>query len=1169
MFKRVISLVLSIVLSLTVWPAAAFAATGIPTTDKVPEGFIPIYTVEEFDKLRGDEKVILMNDISNPKPFYVWTGVLDGNGHVISDIERYVYAPLSGENSVGSFSGDSGGWILENQGEIRSAVFHGVTIEVQSNYSINLGLIGVNAGTIADCMIESARITSLFKPGKMYSVNGIAGVSNSRVGAFAGLNKGLIENCVSKATVSSDGIESKANGYLGGIAGESKGTICSCLNMGDVVLSNPSSSEFCAFGGIIGENAFSEEGAEELESPCYIIDCANMNGDLPDEHQIAGRRYGVSIQSCYSTQTGETDENGAHIIRKVDENFIRQKWPQAFGGIAEDPVIQPETQEEPEVPEEQTEPTESNETITVRLNPGKGKLPSGSKNTVTVPKDGLYDALPEPERNGYSFDGWFTRQYGGKAITAEAEEIDKSTIELYAHWRALDDPAANRNVSFHYSANDGTVKEHYFYYNNFFFYSQDEEYRYQSLLSIASLCMAMAGFSSNNNLDWSTHLEKDDWKRAENILELYDTLGFVDPMCVNYDVELTDTSDKVAFSMATKYIDDDEGGVDTVVSLVIRGGGYGGEWGSNFHLYDTPKRAVNHAAFQTAANEVKAELDAYVKKIEKKGNLKIWITGFSRGAAVSDLVGHMINVNGVGGAKRNPRNLYVYTFATPAGARVENLTDGQKDSNIYNVISPVDMVPRLAPSYWNFTRYGNTINLKTTNNKDYMARFHSYSGIRAIPITPAQQVMMDVFCETVSNLVRNPLDPTDYGIMEPGFQKLVVSKVGEKLGADPGKPQTSEGIMKAFQDVIANFQNTDLGEDITYFLGLYMDFFADRIQSVFIAHHPEYYLVRLELDMDEMDEYIAPDNMRFIVFPNPDLKNSLNLALRDMDGDVIGRMANGTVSGNGLDAEETAMGLILTIPAEDDYVLAIRSGSDELLEWSVLTYDGTTEDGPAREDYYCDIGAMEGDYTLNLPEDPEEDCILRDPEGTYIPSMTEDEGDWEDTDAGGMDFIDVNPGDWFYDYVKDVYDMGLMGGTADQIFSPQGTATRGQIVQILYNIEGQPDVSGIRVKGWYGKAATWAMEEGVVAGYSDGQFHGDDPVTREQLATILWAYEGAPQQRGTLSYADAKQVSSWAIAPLLWAKNEGIIGGKPGNLADPKGTATRAEIATTFSNYMR
>ena len=1164
MFKRIISLTLAIVLSLTAWPASTFAVTGIPTTNKIPEGFIPIYTVEEFNKLEGDEKVILMSDISNPKAFYVWSGVLDGNGHVISDVDRCVYTSVSGSTSAGDFSGSSCGWIKENTGVIQSVIFKGVSLESPSSRGdivSGMGLVGFNYGTIKNCMIESGSIILQHSAG-----------SSRGVGGFAGKSDGIIENCVNKADISAYG-----SGVLaGGIAGNARGTIRGCLNMGNISLEYLSTSAIMVTGGILGGNypAIHEHSYADPDNPetfCNLIECADianrMNGS---SSSIVGKyRYGVNIQSCYSLTTSEMDEDGSYILQEVDEDFIREKWPQAFDDVIDSPTVQPEEPEEQTEPEE-AEPIESSETVTVHLNPGKGKLPSGSKNTVTVPKDELYDALPEPDRNGYSFDGWFTRQYGGKEFTDETEVSDKGVLELYAHWSAVEDPAANKNVSFHYSANDGTVKDHYFYYNNFFFYSQDEEYRYQSLLSIASLCMAMAGFSSNNNLDWSTRLEEDDWKRAENILELYDTLGFVDPMCVNYDVELTDTSDKVAFSMATKYIDDDEGGIDTVVSLVIRGGGYGGEWGSNFHLYDTPKRAVNHAAFQTAANEVKAELDAYVRKIKKKGNLKIWITGFSRGAAVSDLVGHMINVNGVGGAKRNPRNLYVYTFATPAGARIEDLTDGQKDSNIYNVISPVDMVPRVAPSYWHFTRYGNTINLKTTNNKDYMARFQSYSGIRAIPITPAQLVIMDRFCETVSNLARNPLDPTDYGIMEPGFQSLVVSKVGEKFGADPGKPQTSDGVMKTLQDVITDFQNTDLGENITYFLGLYTDFFADRLQSIGIAHHPEYYLVRLELDMDEMDEYIAPDNMRFIVFPNPDLKNSLNLALRDMDGNVIGRMANGTVSGSGLEAEETAIGLILTIPAEDDYTLAIRSDGDELLEWSVLTYDGTTEDGLAQEETYCDVGTIEGEYTLDLPEDPEEGCVLRDPEGTYISNMAEDEDSSEDSeDAAGMDFIDVNPGDWFYDYVKDAYDMELMGGTADRIFSPLGTATRGQIVQILYNIEGQPEVSAVRVKGWYGKAATWAMEEGVVAGYSDGQFHGDDPVTREQLATILWAYEGAPKQSGALSYADARQVSSWAISSLLWAKNEGIIGGKPGNLVDPKGTATRAEIATIFSNYMK
>ena len=168
-----------------------------------------------------------------------------------------------------------------------------------------------------------------------------------------------------------------------------------------------------------------------------------------------------------------------------------------------------------------------------------------------------------------------------------------------------------------------------------------------------------------------------------------------------------------------------------------------------------------------------------------------------------------------------------------------------------------------------------------------------------------------------------------------------------------------------------------------------------------------------------------------------------------------------------------------------------------------------------------------------------------------------------------LDFEDVRLADWFYDYVKSAVDLGLMAGTSEGVFNPTKTATRGQIVQILYNAAGTPAVDEIKVEGWYGAAATWAMNEGIVAGYADGEFHGDDPITREQLATILWSREGAPAQEGTLDFADADKVSSYAVDALIWAKANNIFAGKPGNIVDPQGKATRAEIATIFSKYMQ
>lgn len=163
-------------------------------------------------------------------------------------------------------------------------------------------------------------------------------------------------------------------------------------------------------------------------------------------------------------------------------------------------------------------------------------------------------------------------------------------------------------------------------------------------------------------------------------------------------------------------------------------------------------------------------------------------------------------------------------------------------------------------------------------------------------------------------------------------------------------------------------------------------------------------------------------------------------------------------------------------------------------------------------------------------------------------------------------FDDVSIVNWYYEYVRDVLYKGLMSGTAENAFSPKMTATRGQIVQILYNVAGQPTVKEVKVEGWYGKAATWALEKGIVAGYDD-EFHGDDPVTREQLATMLYVFAGSPKTSGTLTYADADQVSEYALNALLWAKKLGVISGKPGNLVDPHGLATRAEIAAIFSAF--
>ena len=111
----------------------------------------------------------------------------------------------------------------------------------------------------------------------------------------------------------------------------------------------------------------------------------------------------------------------------------------------------------------------------------------------------------------------------------------------------------------------------------------------------------------------------------------------------------------------------------------------------------------------------------------------------------------------------------------------------------------------------------------------------------------------------------------------------------------------------------------------------------------------------------------------------------------------------------------------------------------------------------------------------------------------------------------GLPFTDVQAGAWYADAVKYVFDQGLMSGMSAQEFGPDGQVTRGQVVTILWRLAGSPTVSGkafpdVSASAWYADAVAWASANGVVSGYENGGFGPGDPVTREQLAAILYRY---------------------------------------------------------------
>lgn len=161
---------------------------------------------------------------------------------------------------------------------------------------------------------------------------------------------------------------------------------------------------------------------------------------------------------------------------------------------------------------------------------------------------------------------------------------------------------------------------------------------------------------------------------------------------------------------------------------------------------------------------------------------------------------------------------------------------------------------------------------------------------------------------------------------------------------------------------------------------------------------------------------------------------------------------------------------------------------------------------------------------------------------------------------------------WYHDAVDYVVEHGIMTGTSATTFKPNTTLSRAMVAQILYNLEGQPTVTGESTftdsnTHWAAKAIAWAQKTGVVTGYEDNAFRPDKAVTREELAQMLYNYakykEITLPALGDLSkFPDGDKVSSWARTAMKWATGLGVINGYEDTTLRPGGSTTRAEAAS-------
>ncbi len=238
-----------------------------------------------------------------------------------------------------------------------------------------------------------------------------------------------------------------------------------------------------------------------------------------------------------------------------------------------------------------------------------------------------------------------------------------------------------------------------FYYNDVFF--SGSAYDYNHDLSKMSLRLAMAAFgvikkNANGDIDYSG--------QYRNAYSLMRQMGFSDYAYNEYYMKKP-KSDSIAVSAASKRVRYSDGNY-TLIAVGVRGANYENEWGGNFRIGTEDL----HEGFRNASRRVVSFLQEYIKGKNITGNVKLWITGFSRAAATTNVTAARLDEEpGILGGEVNllPENIYAYCFETPAGVRFDG--NDKLYGNIFSIVNYNDPVPKVVMEEWGYWRRGNTL----------------------------------------------------------------------------------------------------------------------------------------------------------------------------------------------------------------------------------------------------------------------------------------------------------------------------------------------------------------------------------------------------------------------------------------------------------------------------
>ncbi len=669
---------------------------------------------------------------------------------------------------------------------------------------------------------------------------------------------------------------------------------------------------------------------------------------------------------------------------------------------------------------------------------------------------------------------------------------------------AAADTGDTRTVAVRYASGHG---ENDHDYEATFTYSDDlftkSGYTYRQDLAEMSLGLAFAAFSSKDS-QYSDNYATGN----RNFVSMAKQCGFENIQSNKWMFQPAET-DSIGINCASKTIRDN-GGSYTLIAVGVRGNNYHAEWGGNVRLDATGE----HKGFALGRDQALDYLRSYIADTGISGRVKIWIAGYSRSAAVANMVsGALDNGYSLGeGVSLSPHDLYCYCYEPPMGT-TKNQVQGRLYDNIQNIVNANDVVTYVPFDSWDFARYGVDHVVPTKGDDNYL----NYKA-----------KMLREFYQ-IPNNGGNIYWPDHF----------------QAWGIDP-KDITSGDLGKIFKVNMTQKEfYADLSEAITTCLVSSRADYAENMQDFLIALLGDIF-GKADRDTSAVAMTFAKklqDNWQKIFYsltiPGM-IKNGT--AVRLITGYLVEALQENGIVTYDLEGIEAAVAML--VPR---------------LSKMALKYPGTTM-------------TLLANLVVIMSAHFGESCLA------WMRSLPDDYMTSKQTVSYVGLFDDVAAEAWYAPAVDYVKYGRLMYGTGNNLFQPDAQMTRAMLAQVLYELEGAPSVKGLSCPftdvggSWYTDAVIWAYNAGVVAGVSATQFAPNEALTREQMVTMLFGYAGREEtlsgSDGALaSYQDQASVSGWAREAMAWAVSSGVISGTSATTLAPQKIGTRAEVATVLMQF--